>query len=77
MLRDGQFLREPPITIGAHHARFQPRQDFTQEELGLQSALLSERIKAQKRRDSWATAITIIAVVFGSQVLVALIEWLL
>lgn len=39
MLRDGQFLREPPVQIGAHYVR-PLRNDFTPEEYLVQEVLL-------------------------------------
>ncbi len=51
MLRDGQYLAEPPVKIGAHYVR-QRRHEMTDTELFTQAVLLGDRIK-RKRDINW------------------------
>lgn len=76
MLRDGHFLREPPVKIGAHHVRFN-RAEATPQELMIQDALLGYK---PPRKVSGIEVIALIvtcyaafAVVFG---LVKGFDWL-
>lgn len=51
MLRDGQYLAEPPVKIGAHYVRHR-RHEMTDTELFTQAVLLGDRIK-RKRDINW------------------------
>ena len=66
MLRDGQFLAEPPVKIGAHYVR-QRRHEMTETELFTQSVLLGDRIKLKKREINWPAIMVVgyVAAVFA------------
>jgi hypothetical protein len=40
MLRDGKFIREEPLKIGAHYTTNKVHNDFTPEELDTQNMLI-------------------------------------
>lgn len=42
MLRDGEFLAEPPVKIGAHYVPDFYRKPVTQEEIFMQSVILNQ-----------------------------------
>ncbi len=58
MLRDGQYLAEPPVKIGAHYIR-RHRHEMTDTELFTQSVLLGDRIKLRKREINWPAVMVV------------------
>ncbi len=66
MLRDGQFLAEPPIKIGAHYTRWM-RHEMNNTELLIQDVLLGDAPKKSISR------IEVLAVTVGCYALIALL----
>jgi len=50
MLRDGKFIREEPLKIGAHYTTNKVHNDFTPEELDTQNMLIG---KLSNDKISW------------------------
>ena len=48
MLRDGKFIKEPPIVIGSHYVRqYHKDKEVSEEEELMQNALLGEKIQEE------------------------------
>ena len=48
MLRDGKFIKEPPIVIGAHYVwQYHIDKEVSEEEEIMQSVLLEEKIQPE------------------------------
>lgn len=62
MLRDGQFLAEPPVKIGAHYVPAR-RHEMTETELFTQSVLLGQ--KPTKARKAWVDVIALVVGVYA------------
>ncbi len=70
MLRDGQFLSEPPVKIGAHYHRW-ARHHMNSTELFMQDVLLGDSPKKKRSGYEW------LAIVVGCYVLIALLAGLI
>jgi len=48
MLRDGKFIKEPPIVIGSHYVwQYHIDKEVSEEEEIMQSVLLEDKIRAE------------------------------
>lgn len=48
MLRDGKFIKEPPIVIGSHYVRqYHKDKDVSEEEQVMQNVLLDSKTKIE------------------------------
>lgn len=65
MLRDGQFLAEPPVKIGAHYVPAR-RHEMTETELFTQSVLLGAAPKPAKKSRTDVIALAIAAYIVAS-----------
>lgn len=72
MIRDGHFLPEPPVRIGAAYDRAKPREEFTPEEIDWQAILLGER----PRRRRPLTGIEVTGVIAAAVGLFHALFWL-
>lgn len=59
MLRDGQFIREEPIRIGAHYIPNQRPKLFTPEERWAQDVILAKKPSQARLRSFFRTLLAI------------------